>query len=109
MNPLYRIGTRVKVKTWPEIAEHVGVEYDEATFMELEGVVYDDADDDPIGLLEEMYTGAGRGEDTCLIVGGEPEAMFPTYHLRNLRTGEMIESAPGAPYHFRDWMLKLTR
>lgn len=80
MNPLYRIGSRVKVKTWPEIAEYIGVEYDERTFMELEGVVYDDANDDPIGLLDEMYEGAGRGEDTCLIVGGEVEAEFP--HVR---------------------------
>lgn len=71
MNPLYRIGTRVKVKTWPEIAEYIGVEYDERTFLELEGVVYDDANDDPIGLLDEMYEGAGRGEDVCLIVGGD--------------------------------------
>lgn len=109
MNPLYRIGTRVKVKTWPEIAEHVGVEYDEATFMELEGVVYDDANDDPIGLLDEMYDAAGKGEDTCLIVGGDTEDEFPTYHLRNLRTGQMVEREPRAPYQFRDWMLKLTR
>ncbi len=109
MNPLYRIGSRVKVKTWPEIAEYIGVEYDERTFMELEGVVYDDANDDPIGLLDEMYEGAGRGEDTCLIVGGEVEAEFPTYELRNLRTGLVIEREPNTPYIFRDWMLKLTR
>lgn len=109
MNPLYRIGSRVKVKTWLEIAEYVGVEYDERTFLELEGVVYDDANDDPIGLLDEMYEGAGKGEDTCLIVGGDVEAEFPTYHLRNLRTGQMVEREPRAPYQFRDWMLKLTR
>lgn len=109
MNPLYRIGSRVKVKTWPEIAEYVGVEYDERTFLELEGVVYDDANDDPIGLLDEMYEGAGKGEDTCLIVGGEVEAEFPTYELRNLRTGLIIGRELGAPYQFRDWMLKLTR
>lgn len=109
MNPLYRIGSRVKVKAWPEIAEYVGVEYDERTFLELEGVVYDDANDDPIGLLDEMYEGAGKGEDTCLIVGGDVEAEFPTYELRNLRTGHVIEREPGAAYQFRDWMLKLTR
>lgn len=109
MNPLYRIGSRVKVKTWPEIAEYVGVEYDERTFLEFEGVVYDDATDDPIGLLGEMYEGAGKGEDVCLIVGGETEATFPTYELRNLRTGLVIEAEAGAPYQFRDWMLKLTR
>lgn len=109
MNPLYRIGSRVKVKAWPEIAEYVGVEYDERTFLELEGVVYDDANDDPIGLLDEMYEGAGKGEDTCLIVGGDTEDEFPTYHLRNLRTGQMVEREPRAPYQFRDWMLKLTR
>jgi hypothetical protein len=109
MNPLYRIDSRVKVKTWPEIAEYVGVEYDERTFLELEGVVYDDANDDPIGLLDEMYDAAGKGEDTCLIVGGDTEDEFPTYHLRNLRTGQMVEREPRAPYQFRDWMLKLTR
>lgn len=109
MNPLYRIGSRVKVKAWPEIAEYIGVEYDERTFLELEGVVYDDANDDPIGLLDEMYEGAGRGEDVCLIVGGDTEDEFPTYHLRNLRTGQMVEREPRAPYQFRDWMLKLTR
>lgn len=109
MNPLYRIGARVKVKTWPEIAEYIGVEYDERTFLELEGVVYDDANDDPIGLLDEMYEGAGKGQDTCLIVGGDTEDEFPTYHLRNLRTGQMVEREPRAPYQFRDWMLKLTR
>ena len=109
MNPLYRIDSRVKVKTWPEIAEYVGVEYDERTFLELEGVVYDDANDDPIGLLDEMYDAAGKGEDTCLIVGGDTEDEFPTCHLRNLRTGQMVEREPRAPYQFRDWMLKLTR
>ena len=109
MNPLYRIGSRVKDKTWPEIAEYVGVEYDERTFLELEGVVYDDANDDPIGLLDEMYDAAGKGEDTWLIVGGDTEDEFPTYHLRNLRTGQMVEREPRAPYQFRDWMLKLTR
>lgn len=109
MNTLYRIGTRVKVKTWPEIAEYVGVEYDERTFLKLEGIVYDVTNDDPIGLLGEMYEDAGKGEDPCLIVGGEPEALFPTYTLRNLRTGRMIEYEPGYPYQFRDWMLKLAR
>lgn len=109
MNPLFRIGTRVKVKTWDEIAAYTGVDFTEEEFHTLYAVVYDEANDDPIGLLDEMYDAAGKGEDTCLIVGGEPEAMFPTYHLRNLRTGEMIEFTPGAPYHFRDWMLKLTR
>lgn len=109
MNPLYRIGSRVKVKTWPEIAEYVGVEYDERTFLELEGVVYDDANDDPIGLWDKMYEGAGKGEDTCLIVGGDVEAEFPTYELRNLRTGLIIEREPNTPYIFCDWMLKLTR
>lgn len=109
MNPLFRIGSRVKVKAWPEIAEYVGVEYDERTFLELEGVVYDDANDDPIGLWDKMYEGAGKGEDTCLIVGGDVEAEFPTYELRNLRTGLIIEREPRAPYQFRDWMLKLTR
>lgn len=99
----------MKVKTWPEIAEYVGVEYDERTFLELEGVVYDDANDDPIGLWDKMYEGAGKGEDTCLIVGGDVEAEFPTYELRNLRTGLIIEREPRAPYQFRDWMLKLTR
>lgn len=38
-----------------------------------------------------------------------PEAVFPTYTLRNLRTGRMIEYEPGYPYQFRDWMLKLVR
>lgn len=109
MNPPFRIGSRVKVKTWPEIAEYLGLDYEERDFLELEGVVYDDANDDPIGLLDEMYEGAGRGEDTCLIVGGEVEAEFPTYELRNLRTGLVIEREPNTPYIFRDWMLKLTR
>lgn len=75
----------------------------------MEGVVYDDANDDPIGLLDEMYEGAGKGEDACLIVGGDVEAEFPTYELRNLRTGLIIEREPNTPYIFRDWMLKLTR
>lgn len=109
MNPLYRIGSRVKVKTWPEIAEYLGLDYEERDFLELEGIVYDEANDDPIGLLDEMYDAAGKGEDPCLIVGGEPEAVFPTYTLRNLRTGRMIEYEPGYPYQFRDWMLKLVR
>lgn len=109
MNTLYRIGTRVKVKTWPEIAEYVGVEYDERTFLKLEGIVYDVTNDDPIGLLGEMYEDAGRGEDVCLIVGGDVEAEFPTYELRNLRTGLIIGRETDAPYQFRDWMLKLTR
>lgn len=56
-----------------------------------------------------MFEDAGKGEDPCLIVGGEPEALFPTYTLRNLRTGRMIEYEPGYPYQFRDWMLKLAR
>ena len=109
MNPLFRIGSRVKVKTWPEIAEYLGLEYEEGDFLELEGIVYDDANDDPIGLLDEMYEGAGKGEDACLIVGGDVEAEFPTYELRNLHTGLIIEREPNTPYIFRDWMLKLTR
>lgn len=109
MNPLYRIGSRVKVKTWPEIAEYLGLDYEERDFLELEGIVYDDANDDPIGLGGEMFEDAGKGEDTCLIVGGDAEDEFPTYHLRNLRTGQMVEREPCAPYQFRDWMLKLTR
>lgn len=56
-----------------------------------------------------MYDAAGKGEDTCLIVGGDTEDEFPTYHLRNLRTGQMVEREPNTPYIFRDWMLKLTR
>lgn len=64
MNPLFRIGTRVKVKTWDEIAAYTGVDF--------------------------------------------TEDEFPTYHLRNLRTGQMVEREPRAPYQFRDWMLKLT-
>jgi len=56
-----------------------------------------------------MYDAAGKGENTCLIVGGDTEDEFPTYHLRNLRTGQLIEREPRAPYQFRDWMLKLTR
>lgn len=109
MNPLYRIGTRVKVKTWAEIAAYTGVDFTEEEFRELYGVVYDEANDDPIGLLDEMYDAAGKGEDTCLIVGGDTEDEFPTYHLRNLRTSQLIEREPRAPYQFRDWMLKLTR
>lgn len=109
MNPLYRIGTRVKVKTWDEIAAYTGVDFTEEEFHTLYAVVYDDANDDPIGLLDEMYEGAGKGQDTCLIVGGDVEAEFPTYELRNLRTGLIIEREPRAPYQFRDWMLKLTR
>lgn len=109
MNPLFRIGTRVKVKTWDEIAAYTGVDFTEEEFHTLYAVVYDDANDDPIGLLDEMYEGAGKGEDTCLIVGGDVEAEFPTYELRNLRTGLIIEREPRAPYQFRDWMLKLTR
>lgn len=79
------------------------------TLDTLYAVVYDEANDDPIGLLDEMYDAAGKGEDTCLIVGGDTEDEFPTYHLRNLRTGQMVEREPRAPYQFRDWMLKLTR
>jgi hypothetical protein len=109
MNPLFRIGTRVKVKTWDEIAAYTGVDFTEEEFHTLYAVVYDDANDDPIGLLDEMYEGAGKGEDTCLIVGGDVEAEFPTYELRNLRTGLIIEREPNTPYIFRDWMLKLTR
>lgn len=109
MNPLYRIGSRVKVKTWAEIAEYLGLEYEEGDFLELEGIVYDDANDDPIGLGGEMFEDAGKGEDPCLIVGGDAEAEFPVYELRNLRTGQIIESEPGWPYQFRDWMLKLAR
>lgn len=109
MNPLFRIGTRVKVKTWDEIAAYTGVDFTEEEFHTLYAVVYDDANDDPIGLLDEMYDAAGKGEDTCLIVGGDVEVEFPTYELRNLRTGLIIEREPRAPYQFRDWMLKLTR
>jgi hypothetical protein len=109
MNPLFRIGTRVKVKTWDEIAAYTGVDFTEEEFHTLYAVVYDDANDDPIGLWDKMYEGAGKGEDTCLIVGGDTEDEFPTYHLRNLRTGQMVEREPRAPYQFRDWMLKLTR
>lgn len=109
MNPLFRIGTRVKVKTWDEIAAYTGVDFTEEEFHTLYAVVYDDANDDPIGLLDEMYEGVGKGEDTCLIVGGDVEAEFPTYELRNLRTGLIIEREPNTPYIFRDWMLKLTR
>lgn len=109
MNPLFRIGTRVKVKTWDEIAAYTGVDFTEEEFHTLYAVVYDEANDDPIGLLDEMYEGAGKGEDTCLIVGGDVEAEFPTYELRNLRTGLIIEREPNTPYIFRDWMLKLTR
>ena len=100
---------RVKVKTWDEIAAYTGVDFTEEEFHTLYGVVYDEANDDPIGLLDEMYDAAGKGEDTCLIVGGDTEDEFPTYHLRNLRTGQMVEREPRAPYQFRDWMLKLTR
>jgi hypothetical protein len=109
MNPLFRIGTRVKVKTWDEIAAYTGVDFTEEEFHTLYAVVYDEANDDPIGLLDEMYDAAGKGEDTCLIVGGDTEDEFPTYHLRNLRTGQMVEREPRAPYQFRDWMLKLIR
>lgn len=109
MNPLFRIGARVKVKTWDEIAAYTGVDFTEEEFHTLYAVVYDEANDDPIGLLDEMYEGAGKGEDTCLIVGGDVEAEFPTYELRNLRTGLIIEREPNTPYIFRDWMLKLTR
>jgi hypothetical protein len=109
MNPLFRIGTRVKVKTWDEIAAYTGVDFTEEEFHTLYAVVYDDANDDPIGLLDEMYDAAGKGEDTCLIVGGDTEDEFPTYELRNLRTGLIIEREPNTPYIFRDWMLKLTR
>ena len=66
MNPLFRIGSRVKVKTWPEIAEYLGLDYEERDFLELEGIVYDEANDDPIGLGGEMFEDAGKGESLAV-------------------------------------------
>ena len=46
MNPLFRIGTRVKVKTWDEIAAYTGVDFTEEEFHTLYAVVYDEASGD---------------------------------------------------------------
>ena len=73
MNPLFRIGTRVKVKTWDEIAAYTGVDFTEEEFHTLYGVVYDEANDDPIGLLDEMYV---RATTRALSLAAIPKTNF---------------------------------
>ena len=76
MNPLFRIGTRVKVKTWDEIAAYTGVDFTEEEFHTLYGVVYDEANDDPIGLLDECTTPLVRATTRALSLAAIPKTSF---------------------------------